>query len=477
MRALIWFKNDLRTADNPALHEASKKANRGVVAAYVVCPEQWRQHDTAAVKVDFILRNLQELSDALAKRNIALKIIETPTFQNVPHELRHIAEDFKCDTLFFNREYEVNERRRDAEVTKTFENAGCKVHAFTDQCIFEPGKLLTGQGRYYTIYTPFKRAWYKAYEEDLSRSEPLGLPKKQPEMLGRPDEVPDSVEGFDPERARPDLWVAGEKAARSRLNEFIRSRIETYVARRDFPAVNGTSVLSPYLANGVISLRQCVYAALGANEGRLETGSKSIVHWISELIWREFYKHILVGYPRVCMHRAFRPETERLGWKENDDHFQAWCEGRTGYPVVDAAMRQLRQTGWMHNRLRMIVAMFFSKNLFLDWRKGERFFMQHLVDGDLAANNGGWQWSASTGTDAAPYFRIFNPYSQSRKFDPDGTFIRRFVPELAGVEGPEIHDPSSMSGLLQNKLDYPDPIVDHAESRHHALAAFRALKA
>ena len=177
------------------------------------------------------------------------------------------------------------------------------------------------------------------------------------------------------------------------------------------------------------------------------------------------------------MHRAFQPATERIEWNDNDEHFKAWCEGRTGYPIVDAAMRQLAQTGWMHNRLRMIVAMFLSKNLFLDWRRGERFFMQHLIDGDLSANNGGWQWAASTGTDAAPYFRIFNPYSQSKKCDPDGAFIRRVVPELNDVDAPVFHDPSSIPALLRDQVDYPEPIVDHASTRTRAIEAFKALKA
>jgi deoxyribodipyrimidine photo-lyase len=472
----MWFRADLRTADNPALFEAARRADRGVVAVFTICPGQWRSHDMAPIKVDFVLRNLQELSAALAKKSIALRIVEADRFRDVPEALLELARQHECDALFYNREYEVNERRRDGAVTEAFERAGLEVSSFTDQCLFEPGELLTGEKRFYTVYSPFKRSWYKAFDADRDRGQPLAAPRKQPEMVGEADAIPDRVAGFDPGAARPDLWTAGEKTVRSKLAAFIRDRLAAYEDRRDFPAVDGTSVLSPYLVSGALSLRQCVHAALEANEGRLDTGSAGAVTWISELIWREFYKHILVGFQRVSMHHAFQLATERIVWNDSAEHFQAWSEGRTGYPIVDAAMRQLTQTGWMHNRLRMIVAMFFSKNLFLDWRRGEKFFMQHLVDGDLAANNGGWQWSSSTGTDAAPYFRIFNPYSQSKRFDPEGEFIRRFVPELAGVEGKEIHDPSSIPALLRGAIDYPEPIVDHATTRAHAIETFKALK-
>jgi deoxyribodipyrimidine photo-lyase len=326
------------------------------------------------------------------------------------------------------------------------------------------------------VYSPFKRSWYKAYREQSDRVKPIGKPKKQKSMVGLSDSVPSEVEGFAFESTDANHWDAGEQVAKKMLKSFLRDHGDAYKEERDLPAIEGTSKLSPYLVSGVISLRMCVHAAVEANNGELEKGSNGIVHWISELIWREFYKHILIGFPRVSMHRPFQLETERIEWKENDEHFQAWCEGRTGYPIVDAAMRQLVQTGWMHNRLRMIVAMFLTKNLFLDWRLGERFFMRHLIDGDLSANNGGWQWSASTGTDAAPYFRIFNPYSQSKKCDPDGEFIRRYVPELAGVEGSAVHEPQTIPGLLRSSIEYPDPIVYHSTTRNEAIEAFKAIR-
>lgn len=471
----MWFRTDLRVDDNPALQAAAQSGD-GVVGVYVVTPRQWDEHDMAPIKVDFVLRNLQCLSDELKKLNIALRVIEVDRFDDVAGALLDLSCEHACDRLCFNREYELNERIRDEAVEDLFKEHGIGVESFTDQCVFEPGEITTGDGGYYKVYSPFKRSWYKAYQEQSDRVKPIGKPKKQKSMVGSSDAVPSEVEGFAFKSTDANHWEAGEQVAKKMLNSFLRDHGDSYKEERDLPAIEGTSKLSPYLVSGVISLRTCVHAAVEANSGELEKGSKGIVHWISELIWREFYKHILIGFPRVSMHRPFQLETERIEWKENDEHFQAWCEGRTGYPIVDAAMRQLVQTGWMHNRLRMIVAMFLTKNLFLDWRLGERFFMRHLIDGDLSANNGGWQWSASTGTDAAPYFRIFNPYSQSKKCDPDGEFIRRYVPELAGVEGSAVHEPQTIPGLLRGSIEYPDPIVDHSTTRNEAIDAFKAIR-
>ncbi len=430
----------------------------------------------APVKVDFILRSLKKLSASLEKKNIALKIIETPTFRDVTRPLRILATELTCDALYFNREYEVNERRRDAAVAEAFADTGIAVKTFTDQCAFEPGELRTGANKFYTVYTPFKRAWFRAFNKDHDRHKPLGLPKKQSDMVSRPDEIPKEVHGFKSNPGQSILWPTGEQIAKRKLNQFIAQQISSYKDARDYPMIDGTSTLSPYLASGVLSQRRCLDAAIIANAGQAATGSEGVVQWISELIWREFYKHILIGFPRVSMHRAFKPATEHIVWNNSPNHFQAWCDGKTGYPIVDAAMRQLTQTGWMHNRLRMIVAMFLSKNLFLDWRCGERFFMQKLVDGDLSANNGGWQWAASTGTDSVPYFRVFNPCAQSKRFDPDAVFIRRFVPELAHVDVPLIHDPSRLSDTKLKTIGYPKTIVDHAATRRSAIAAFKALK-
>lgn len=474
MRALVWFRRDLRIQDNRALFHAARLANDGMVGVYVLTPQQWLDHDDAAAKVHFWLDNVGELSRALAKLRIPLLVKTVARFTDVPNLLEKIALDSKCDSLHFNREYEVNEQRRDGLVETQLGSSGIAVHAYHDRVILEPDAVTTKEGGFYSVFTPYRKAWTRRVTD--ADFEVLPVPECQGEIEIEPDAVPANVDGFDFSTARPDLWKSGEAAAEEKLTQFLQGRIDGYEEQRDLPAVNGTSLLSPYLAAGVISPRQCVTAGLTANEGRFESEGKGATTWLQELIWREFYNQVMVNWPRVSMHQPFQLKTKQIQWNDDLDRLTAWQQGRTGYPIVDAAMRQLNQTGWMHNRLRMVAAMFLSKHLFLDWRLGERYFMNRLVDGDLAANNGGWQWSASTGTDAAPYFRVFNPYSQSKRFDQEGLFIKRFCTELADVKPAALHDPAKFSADLRAKLGYPVPIVEHSEARASAIANFKALK-
>lgn len=343
------------------------------------------------------------------------------------------------------------------------QTSGCTK--YRDQSIVPVGEILTGKQEPYSVFTPFSRRWRAWIEEHPPRVLPLpglrGAPLK-PAAIGT---IPEPFQGA---MALPE---AGENAAHQQLEQFLEQEVYRYGEQRDFPALEGTSRLSPYLACGTLSGRQCLVAAqqalaAGANPDGVWT-------WINELAWRDFYIHVLYHHPRISMHRAFKPETEALQWNRPGAEFEAWKTGHTGIPIVDAAMRQLNTTGWMHNRLRMITAMFLSKNLFIDWRLGEAYFMSRLVDGFLASNNGGWQWSASTGTDAAPYFRIFNPVTQSERFDPSGEFIRQWVPELATLDNRRIHDPGK-GGLVP--AGYPPAIVDLKTSRKEAIARFQALK-
>jgi deoxyribodipyrimidine photo-lyase len=475
MRTLVWFRRDLRASDNTALSEAARSSPKGVVGVFVICPEEWRLHDDAPVKVEFWLRNLRELSRVLEGLRIPLKIVQATTRRDIARLLLEAAKAAACDRLFYNHEYEVNEQARDQSVVKHLTKAGVECRGFHDHVVFDPATIRTGEGRFYTVYTPFKKSWIKRAEQD--KVEVLPVPKKQEATGIAPDAVPERVEGFV-SAVDPALWPGGEAHAMKRLSGFCESRLRAYKEQRDTPSIDATSMLSPYLNAGVVSPRQCIVMARDANGGRYDDrapGHAGGAHWISEVIWREFYQHVLVGFPRVCMHRAFRPATERLVWEQNPEHLQRWKEGRTGVPIVDAAMRQMNTMGWMHNRLRMVAAMYFTKDLFLDWRLGERYFMQTLVDGDLGSNNGGWQWSASTGTDAAPYFRIFNPASQSKRCDPDGEFIRRWVPELRDVEGEAIHEPGALPGLLRQRVEYPEPLVDHDVARERVLRAFKGL--
>lgn len=479
MRSLVWFRSDLRIHDNTALHAATRpgRSDEGCIAVFVLVPPQWRRHDYAPGRVDFILRNLAELSVALAGINIPLRIISTHTESDVPKLLLQEAETHRCGALHFNREYEVDERSRDARVTAMLTAHEIAVHAHHDQTAIAPGDVRTQEGKPFTVFTPFKKRW-GVFHVEQGGTPALPPPKPQTQIDVLPSAVPTSVPGFV-SRVDPSLWPAGERAALDRLHDFARRRINRYKSDRDSPALAGTSQLSVYLSSGVISPRQCLKVAIEANDGKIDGGAPGPAHWISEIVWREFYVHVLDAFPRVCKHRAFKPATDKIVWNHDETLFERWKTGTTGVPIVDAAMRQLNQTGWMHNRLRMVAAMYLTKDLFIDWRWGERYFMQNLVDGFLASNNGGWQWSASTGTDAAPYFRIFNPVSQSRNYDPEGLFIRKFCPELATLDNDAIHEPyseeSGVAPLLRSKLDYPRPIVDHRAARDRVLEAFKAI--
>ncbi|MBC3364696.1 deoxyribodipyrimidine photo-lyase [Pseudomonas sp. SWRI154] len=470
---LIWLRSDLRLHDNTAL--ASAAARGPCVAVYLPSPGQWRAHDDAPCKIDFWLRNLASLNTALGLLNIPLLIRHASHWNQAPQVLATLCRELNISAVHVNEEYGLNETRRDVEVARALNDQGVEFHSHLDQLLFKPGSVLTKSGSYFQVFSQFRKVCYSRLHLAVPGLVPA--PTTQAPVPIASDPVPTQVEGFaPPSEALRALWPAGEDEARRRLETFAEQHLDYYQSARDFPARPGTSQLSAYLVAGVISPRQCLHAALQANQGEFESGSAGTVTWINELLWREFYKHILVGYPRVSRHRAFRPETEALAWRNAPDELAAWQQARTGLPIIDAAMRQLLETGWMHNRLRMVVAMFLTKNLLIDWREGERFFMQHLIDGDLAANNGGWQWSASTGTDSAPWFRIFNPLSQSEKFDREGLFIKRWLPELNDLDTRRVHNPNAQRELF-GVTDYPAPIVNLPQSRARALEAFKRLAA
>ena len=463
MRTLMWFRNDLRTVDNTALADAMRAGE--VVGVFLIARKQWREHEWGEGKIDFVLRNVTALSQKLAKLNVPLRIVEAPRFRDAADVLMGLATDHQCDGLAYNIEYEINERRRDAAVDAAFAERGLSVRGHHDQTIVPPETVRTGEGRFYSVFTPYKKTWLKLVR-DGEHIEAGGEPRRQVKLDIVSDDVPAG-------KTLADHWPGGQDEAQRRLDAFVDNHIDDYHAQRDLPAVDGTSSLSPYLACGAISPRQCWAAATRCSGAKIDRRRNGPATWLSEVIWREFYRHVLFGYERVSMNQPFKLETKRLAWRDSESDLEAWKQGHTGVPIVDAGMRQLREIGWMHNRLRMIVAMYLTKNLLIHWREGERHFMQHLVDGDLASNNGGWQWSASTGTDAAPYFRVFNPVSQSEKFDADGSFIRQYVDELRDVEAPEIHDPSP---LTRSRTGYPEMLVDLKSSRQRAIDAFKALK-
>ena len=467
-RQLVWFRSDLRTLDNTALAAAAAKGP--VIAVFLHCAPQWREHGHGANKIDFWRRGVEALGDALNGLNIPLLQRSIARFEEAPEMLLTLAREHDIASLHFNREYPLNEWRRDQAVADAFRQAGLDAQAHTDAVAFAPGELLTGKNEYYRVFTPFAKAWHRAI--DHHRLALRDTPAPQARLKLDSDPLPKLPDGFV-QPIDPVLWPAGQDAAADRLARFLRYRARHYRDARDLPSVPGTSELSPYLALGMISHRQCLQAVMSENGGQLADGDAGLISWVNELVWREFYQHIAFGFPEVCRYRPFQAHTANLPWRDDDEGFQAWCEGRTGYPLVDAAMRQLVTTGWMHNRLRMVTAMFLSKHLLIDWRRGEAFFLEHLVDGEFASNNGGWQWAASTGTDAAPYFRIFNPMTQSRRFDASGTFIAEFLPELAELPEKARHDPSREQ---REALGYSPPLVDHKAARERVLDAFKSLQ-
>ncbi|KAI8821964.1 deoxyribodipyrimidine photo-lyase [Chytriomyces cf. hyalinus JEL632] len=490
---VVWIRSDLRISDNSALTRASRIAvadGNPLVVMFVVSPGEWLEHDMAAIKCRFILHCVSALRDALALLNVSFVTLTAPTRRDVPQVVCDAVVRLNANRILWNIEYEIHETQRDKKVTKLLAERQIPSTACHDQCILMPGKARTKEGKVYTVFTPFKKTWITILQKDpsLYKLQPMSapLPVASPALLETinaistvlPTTVPQPFEA--PSQELIDFadkkYPAGEANARIRLESFVKARIKGYKNDRDSPGKDLTSRLSAYLALGVISPRECLVEVLTSNNQKFDSGSDGAVTWISELCWRDFYKNILIEYPRVCKNQPFKLETDNVTWTTDPESplFKAWCTGHTGYPIVDAGMRQLLAEGWMHNRVRMIVASFLTKDLGIDWRLGEKHFMRHLIDGDLASNNGGWQWAASTGTDSQPYFRIFNPTLQSEKFDPAGSYIRKFVPELKSVLGKEIHDPKGKLGLPRiAKLGYVAPIVDHKIASQAFLEAFK----
>ena len=462
--AIWWIRRDLRLADNSALTAALAMADQ-VIPLFILDPHLAQAPTTGAKRLAFLLNGLRSLDADLARRGSRL-IFRQGDPQTVLADLVTAA---GAGAIVAQADVSPYARRRDAAVAEHL-----PLQLTPGVTVFPSDVVTKADGSPYTVFTPFSRAW-KALPPNLT---PLPAPGRIPTPVDlASDRIPAS-----PALPPHVPFQASEAEAQRRLRAFadgLQAPIRRYHEQRDRPDLDGTSQLSPYLRFGLISPRQAAAAAYTILDGATDAaGRRGAEVWLNELIWREFNASILYRFPGV-LRAAFRPELRSIPWDNNPELFAAWREGRSGYPIVDAAMRQLVQTGWMHNRARMIVASFLVKDLLIDWRWGERFFMQHLVDGDPASNNGGWQWTAGVGTDAAPYFRIFNPVLQGEKFDPHGDFVRRWLPELAHVPMAFIHKPWMMTPLDQRRAgcvlgqDYPAPIVDHAAARERTLAAYQ----
>jgi deoxyribodipyrimidine photo-lyase len=465
MKGIIWFRNDLRVDDNPALSSALDQCEE-VIAIYIFSEMQWELHNESNIKYEFLLKNLTQLQKSLATLNIPLIAINTDSYKTLPHDLSLFAAEQKIGCVFCNNEFGVNEAVRDKNSIDCLKKYNIQLSSFNDQVIYQPGFLKTGQGKPFSVFTPFKRRWVENFDMNFLE---LATPLKQKKAPSIQSDL--SVLKFiKTHSANIDLWPAGENAAQDTLVNFLHSKANSYNESRNSPILDGTSRISPYLALGILSPKRCILEGLKLNNFEFTSGNKGICKWIDEIVWREFYRNIMYSFPKVSQNQPFQDYTQSIRWRHSDNELEAFYAGKTGFPIIDAGIRQMLAEGWMHNRLRMVVAMFFTKNMLHDWRLGEKFFMEHLIDGDFCSNNGGWQWSASTGTDAAPYFRIFNPTTQSQNFDPDGEFIKKFIPELKDVPVAQIHQPQLD---LFSSTNYPSPMLDLKESRLRAIQAFK----
>ncbi len=470
MKSLVWLRNDLRMDDNPALRNACI-ASEEVSCIYLYSKEQIKLHNEANCKIEFIISNLKDLSSTLKKINIPLTIIDSGGFSDNPSKILDVINERSISKVYWNNMFGTDENKRDQEVQKILNNNNIEYETFDDQVVYSPGTIKTKEDKPYSVFTPFKRRWIENFNIDFLDIEFNYTSKNDSGISSNVDEF-----NFDFKKTHSvdmSIWNIGEESAISILNNYLDSKVLRYSKDRNDPIIDGTSRISPYLSSGIISSKRCILEALKKNNFKLDSGESGIVKWIDEIIWREFYKNIMHSFPKVSKGMPFQDYTKNIKWRFDKNEFEAWKTGRTGFPIIDSAMRQLNAEGWMHNRLRMVVAMFFTKNMLHDWRLGETFFMENLLDGDFSSNNGGWQWSSSTGTDAAPYFRIFNPITQSKNFDADGLFIKKHIKELKDLDKKEIHDPSEK---IRDQLNYPKQILDLKESRLRAIDAFSAAK-
>ena len=485
---LMWFRRDLRADDNAALYQALTRCKK-VWCVFVfdtaILQPLIQRGLTADRRVEFIHDSLIDLDEqlrALGRSNGAEGVGLIVRHGLATDEIPRLAAQLGVQAVFANHDDEPYAKARDAQVLGALAHAGAVLHTFKDHVVFERHEVLTQGGRPYTVFTPYKNAWLKALTDEHLKPYPVEWHAAA--LAPCPGHVQPGVPplaslGFTPSNLRELKVRTGSRGARAVFEDFV-TRIDHYHQTRDFPAVKGPSYLSVHLRFGTLSIRTVAQAAYAQHRQGVAGAST----WLSELIWRDFYHQILANFPHV-VGKAFKPEYEAIRWAHGshaDALFAAWCEGRTGYPLVDAAMQQINQTGYMHNRLRMVVASFLTKDLGVDWRRGEQYFADHLIDFDLAANNGGWQWASSSGCDAQPYFRIFNPVSQSEKFDPQGKFIKRYLPALAGLSAASVHAPwlapaveLSAAGLRVGH-DYPRPIVDHAAARAQTLERYAVVK-
>lgn len=482
---LMWFRRDLRAHDNAALSQALESCKK-VHCVFVFDRAILESLPRRDRRVEFIRESLVSLDDSLrrlaGKPHAGLIVSHALAADEIPR----LAQELRVKAVFAARDDEQQALARDAAVRTSLGKAGIAFHTSKDHVIFERREVLSSAGTPYTVFTPYKRAWLARLDDAALKPYPAYPAQRLAERpLAQRREVPELSElGFERTNLLDLEIPTGTEGAARLMDEFL-TRIDRYHRMREFPGVKGPSYLGVHLRFGTVSIRDLVSRAWA----RARDGSEGASTWLGELIWRDFYVQILANFPHVADERGvghnFKPAYDPIEWEQGPEAeaaFSAWCEGRTGYPLVDAAMAQINQTGYMHNRLRMVVASFLTKDLGIDWRRGERYFAEKLNDYDLASNNGGWQWAASTGCDAQPYFRIFNPVSQSEKFDPEGKFIRRYLPALAGVPPKWLHAPWQAPPMVlaaagvELGRNFPFPLVQHEEARQRTLLRYAAAR-
>lgn len=470
-KSLVWFRRDLRDYDHAALYHALKSSAQ-VYCAFVFDTDILDHlQDKADRRVEFIWESINELKVALQAKGGDLIVLHGKAQDEIPQ----LARSLQVEAVFANHDYEPGAIARDAYVTSELQENDIAFHHYKDQVICEKSEILSLAGKPYSVFTPYKNMWLRTVNDFYIKPYPADrysqhLAKPEPSTLPSLESM-----GFQRTNLFNMRLPTGMQGGLTLFNDF-KQRMSRYKEARDFPAVKGVSYLSVHLRFGTVSIRHLAREAMQETN----TGSQG---WLNELIWRDFYFQILHHNPNVADGKAFKAEYEQLAFPNDATLFKAWCDGETGYPLVDAAMRQLNTTGFMHNRLRMVTASFLVKDLLIDWRWGERYFAKKLIDFDLSANNGGWQWAASTGCDAQPWFRIFNPITQSERFDANGKFIRKYVTELVNCNDKEIHAPWLIPPLRQQSIDtvigrdYPQPVVDHASQRALALSLYKNCSA
>jgi len=459
-KSLVWLRRDLRLHDNTALFNAASQSNSISICFVFDTNILSKLKNKEDQRVDFIYQILQDIKQTLKQHNSDIWIVHGDPI----HEIPKLAKSINADAVFVNRDYEKYGVNRDDAVQKKLSGLNKKFESFKDQVLFEADEIVTKNNTHYSVFSPYRNnhlekllasgSGINTYKLDDINFEKFTIDK----MLTLNDI------GFESSNISSFQIATTNQGIQSQINEF-QDRLEHYDQTRNFPAIKGVSYLSVHNRFGTISIREIANICL---KNYVTPGSKS---WLNELIWRDFYFQIIVNFSHVQDGRSFKQQYDNLQYENNESFFESWKQGRTGFPIVDAAMRQLNTTGYMHNRLRMIVASFLTKDLLIDWRWGEEYFKEKLIDFDFSANNGGWQWAASVGCDAQPWFRIFNPILQSQKFDSDGKFIKKYIPELSAFDKKNIHEPHSKFA----PKDYPKPIIDHTIQRQKALKMFEHI--